>query len=105
MAKAIFDNLLQEKPLNHFTVGINDDVTHISLPIVENFNTIAGARHSACSGVLAWTGRSALSTTRSGSSGRTRTVRPWLLLVRRAHVGGVTVNYLRFGKQPSKTQH
>lgn len=29
---AIFENLKQEKPLNNFTVGINDDVTHLSLP-------------------------------------------------------------------------
>ncbi|MBK8699858.1 MAG: pyruvate:ferredoxin (flavodoxin) oxidoreductase [Saprospiraceae bacterium] len=31
MVKAIYDNLRQEKPLNHFTVGINDDVTYKSL--------------------------------------------------------------------------
>ena len=39
MAKAVFDNLL-EKPLDHFRVGINDDVTHLLLPIDENFNPI-----------------------------------------------------------------
>jgi pyruvate-ferredoxin/flavodoxin oxidoreductase len=32
MVKAIFDELSQEKPKNHFTIGINDDVTHTSLP-------------------------------------------------------------------------
>ncbi|MDW7738575.1 MAG: pyruvate:ferredoxin (flavodoxin) oxidoreductase [Bacillota bacterium] len=31
MAKAVFDNLNSEKPKNHFTVGITDDVTHTSL--------------------------------------------------------------------------
>ncbi len=31
MVKAVFDNLNQDKPKNHFTVGINDDVTHTSL--------------------------------------------------------------------------
>jgi pyruvate:ferredoxin (flavodoxin) oxidoreductase, homodimeric len=29
---AVFENLGQEKPKNHFTVGITDDVTHHSLP-------------------------------------------------------------------------
>ena len=29
---AVFDNLQKEKPLNNFTVGINDDITHLSLP-------------------------------------------------------------------------
>src|SRR5437870_8694003 len=31
MIKGVFDNLTLEKPKNHFTVGINDDVTHTSL--------------------------------------------------------------------------
>jgi pyruvate-ferredoxin/flavodoxin oxidoreductase len=31
MAKAVFDNLAQDKPKNHFTVGIKDDVTGSSL--------------------------------------------------------------------------
>ncbi|RCK79622.1 MAG: Pyruvate-flavodoxin oxidoreductase [Candidatus Ozemobacter sibiricus] len=30
---AIFDNLKQKEPKNHFTVGITDDVTHTSLPV------------------------------------------------------------------------
>ena len=33
--KAVFDNLLLEEPKNHFTIGIVDDVTHLSLPIGE----------------------------------------------------------------------
>lgn len=33
--KAVFDNLLLETPKDHFTVGINDDVTNLSLPIGE----------------------------------------------------------------------
>ncbi len=32
MAKAVFDNLNQNEPKNHFTVGIEDDVTFTSLP-------------------------------------------------------------------------
>ncbi len=31
MVKAVFDNLTQAKPKNHFTIGINDDVSHTSL--------------------------------------------------------------------------
>ncbi len=30
---AVFDNLKQVEPMNHFTVGIDDDVTHHSLPV------------------------------------------------------------------------
>ena len=31
--KAVFDNLLLDQPKNHFTIGIEDDVTHLSLPV------------------------------------------------------------------------
>ncbi len=33
MVKAVFDNLAAPEPRNHFTVGINDDVSHTSLPV------------------------------------------------------------------------
>ena len=35
MAKAVIDNLNAAEPKNHFTVGINDDVTHTSLVVPE----------------------------------------------------------------------
>ena len=36
--KAVYDNLEKEKPLNSFTIGINDDVTNLSLKVDENFH-------------------------------------------------------------------
>ena len=39
MVKAVFDNLAADKPKNHFTVGINDDVSHTSLPVDPEFST------------------------------------------------------------------
>jgi pyruvate-ferredoxin/flavodoxin oxidoreductase len=41
MVKAIFDELAKDKPKNHFTVGIEDDVTHSSLPVDPDFSTEA----------------------------------------------------------------
>ncbi|MCQ3930186.1 MAG: pyruvate:ferredoxin (flavodoxin) oxidoreductase [Chloroflexi bacterium] len=38
MVKAVFDNLKQAKPKNHFTVGINDDVTFTSLDYDKEFS-------------------------------------------------------------------
>ena len=38
MAKAVFDNLALERPKNHFTVGINDDVTNTSLAYDRSFS-------------------------------------------------------------------
>jgi len=37
MVKGVYDELYRDKPKNHFTVGINDDVTHTSLSIDNNF--------------------------------------------------------------------
>ena len=39
MVKSVFDNLAAATPKNHFTVGINDDVSHTSLSWDENFST------------------------------------------------------------------
>jgi pyruvate-ferredoxin/flavodoxin oxidoreductase len=37
MVKPVFDELAAERPRRHFTVGIHDDVTHLSLPIDAEF--------------------------------------------------------------------
>ncbi|MFA6563918.1 MAG: pyruvate:ferredoxin (flavodoxin) oxidoreductase [Verrucomicrobiia bacterium] len=42
MVKAVLDNLAAAKPKNHFTVGINDDVTNSSLPFDPEFSTESG---------------------------------------------------------------
>ena len=39
MVKAVFDNLNEKQPKNHFTVGINDDVSHTSLAVDADFST------------------------------------------------------------------
>ncbi|KAB8315302.1 pyruvate:ferredoxin (flavodoxin) oxidoreductase [Tolypothrix campylonemoides VB511288] len=38
MVQAVFANLAQAKPKNHFTIGINDDVSHTSLTFDPNFS-------------------------------------------------------------------
>ena len=38
MAKSVFDELEATAPRRRFTVGINDDVTHLSLPVAEGFD-------------------------------------------------------------------
>ncbi len=37
MVKGVFDELIKDKPKNHFTVGINDDISHTSLESDDNF--------------------------------------------------------------------
>lgn len=38
MVKAVFDELAKPKPKNHFTVGINDDLSHSSLPFDQSLD-------------------------------------------------------------------
>ena len=40
MVKAVYDELDKEKPKNHFTVGINDDVSYTSLEIGSRLQTV-----------------------------------------------------------------
>jgi len=39
MVKAVFDEIKAERPKNHFTIGIRDDVTHTSLDFDNAFST------------------------------------------------------------------
>ena len=38
MVKAVYDEMSRPQPKNHFTVGIDDDVTHTSLPVDATFD-------------------------------------------------------------------
>jgi pyruvate-ferredoxin/flavodoxin oxidoreductase len=40
MVKSVLDELDKENPKNHFTIGINDDVSHTSLEIGERLHTV-----------------------------------------------------------------
>jgi len=47
MVKGIFDELSKDAPKNHFTIGINDDVTFSSLEYDETFSTEDAKTHRA----------------------------------------------------------
>ena len=53
MIKAVFENLAQPSPKNHFTVGIEDDLSHTSLDVDPNFSIERG-RCCACAVLWAW---------------------------------------------------
>ena len=52
MAKAVFDNLKKDVPKNHFTVGINDDVTHTSLD--RTITSVSKVKMSSVACSTAW---------------------------------------------------
>ena len=39
MVKAVYDEMAKSEPMADFTVGINDDVTHLSLDVTDSINT------------------------------------------------------------------
>jgi pyruvate-ferredoxin/flavodoxin oxidoreductase len=47
MAKSVFDNLADDKPRNHFTVGIDDDLTHTNLPWDDTYSSLPEGVHQA----------------------------------------------------------
>lgn len=44
MVKAVFDEMAKDTPKNPFTVGITDDVTHLSLDVTDNIETDVAAQ-------------------------------------------------------------
>jgi hypothetical protein len=51
MVKGVFDELLKAEPKNHFTVGINDDVTHSSIEYDPSFSIEALIPYAAFRGL------------------------------------------------------
>ncbi|NKI32755.1 4Fe-4S binding protein [Croceivirga thetidis] len=50
MVVSIFENLKNEHPKPRFTVGINDDVSNLSLPVMANPNLLKGSFQMLCYG-------------------------------------------------------
>ena len=106
MVKAVFDNLDLPVPQNHFTVGIQDDVTHTSLEIEEGFDAApkdtirckfwglgsdgtVGANKSAIKIIGDHTDRYAQGYFAYDSK----------------KSGGLTISHLRFGKSPIRSTY
>ena len=89
MVKPIFDELAAARPKRHFTVGIYDDVTHLSLPIDRGFRHAAPGRRGAGGVLRARLGRHGRRQQGVGQDHRRehRPVRPGLLRLRLQEVG------------------
>lgn len=104
--KAVYDNLKSYKPMNHFTVGIVDDVTFRSLPLGEEINAAPeGTIRCKFWGI--------------GSDGTVGANKNAIKIIGdntdlyaqgyfsydSKKSGGVTVSHLRFGKKPIKSTY
>ena len=98
--KSVFDFLDAEKNWNSFTVGINDDVTHLSIPVDEDFHVVGDYTSCLFYGL--------------GSDGTVSANKSSIKIIGDAtgqyaqayfaydsrKAGGVTRSHLRFGKSP-----
>ncbi|MDI9504854.1 MAG: pyruvate:ferredoxin (flavodoxin) oxidoreductase [Clostridiales bacterium] len=106
MVKAVFDNLKEDAPKNHFTVGIEDDVTHTSLPLGETLD-ISGASTKACMfyglGSDGTVGANKNSIKIIGD--HTDKYAQAYFSYDSKKSGGITVSHLRFGDNPIKSTY
>ena len=103
--KAVYDELAKENPMDEFTLGINDDVTHLSLSVDPNY-TVA-SDYTSC---LFWglgsdgtVGANKNSVKIIGDNTDNYAQAYFQYDSRKA--GGVTRSHLRFGKSPIRSTY
>ncbi|HYW69762.1 MAG TPA: pyruvate:ferredoxin (flavodoxin) oxidoreductase [Pyrinomonadaceae bacterium] len=106
MVKSVFDEMLNDNPKNHFSVGIVDDVTHGSLPFDANFTTEAGDQVRA----LFW-GLGADGTVSANKNSikiigeETPNFAQGYFVYDSKKSGAMTVSHLRFGPKPIQSTY
>src|SRR3990172_3540665 len=100
MVKGIFDNLAETKPKNHFTIGINDDVTGTSLPYDSSFSIDEKGTFRAMFYGLGADGTvGANKNTIKIIGGETDNYAQGYFVYDSKKSGAMTVSHLRFGKE------
>lgn len=106
MVKAVFDNLAQAKPKNHFTVGINDDVSGTSLSYDPTFSVEPASVTRALFyglGSDGTVGANKNSIKIIGES--TENYAQGYFVYDSKKSGSVTISHLRFGPQPIRSTY
>ena len=100
MAKAVFDDLAAEAPHRRFTIGIDDDVTHLSLPVDEDFRIAPEGLTAVFFGLGAdGTVGAAKNSVKIIASEPDRYAQGYFVYDSRKS-GATTVSHLRFGSRP-----
>ena len=101
LAKAVYDNMASASGKNHFTVGINDDVTFTSLPVGEKIDASAAGAISCKFYGLGSDG------TVGANKNSIKIIGDHTDMYAQAYFaydskksGGITISHLRFGKTP-----
>ncbi len=106
MIKAVFDNLATTAPKNHFTVGINDDVTHTSLDYDHDFSIEADNIVRAIFYGLGADGTVGANKNSIKIIGEeTDNYAQGYFVYDSKKSGSVTISHLRFGNQPIRSTY
>lgn len=104
---AVYDNLKQDKPKNHFTVGIVDDVTNLSLPVPEEIDVTKGNGTISCK----FWGLGSDGTV-GANKNSIKIIGDYTDMYAQAYFaydskksGGITTSHLRFGKKPIRSTY
>ena len=98
--KAVFDFLKRDDAWNGFTVGINDDVTHLSIPVDDNFHVHADYTSCLFYGLGSDGTVSANKSSIKIIGDATHQYAQAYFAYDSRKAGGVTRSHLRFGKSP-----
>jgi pyruvate-ferredoxin/flavodoxin oxidoreductase len=106
MVKAVYDELAKDKPINHFTVGIDDDVTHLSLPVDQNFDI---EPNDVVRAVFFGLGSDGTVGANKNSikiiGGETDNYAQGYFVYDSKKSGAITISHLRFGPRPIKSAY
>ncbi|MGB5635491.1 MAG: pyruvate:ferredoxin (flavodoxin) oxidoreductase, partial [Waterburya sp.] len=106
MIKGIFENLQQDQPKNHFTVGINDDLSHTSLTYDPDFSTEPDSVVRAMFYGLGSDGTVGANKNSIKIIGEeTENYAQGYFVYDSKKSGAVTVSHLRFGEQPIRSTY
>ena len=107
MVKGVFDELKKERPKNHFTIGIIDDVSHTSLAWDSTFRTQAAQEATAA--VFYGLGSDGTVSANKNSikiiGDKTGLQVQGYFVYDSRKAGAVTVSHLRFGPRPIRSSY
>ena len=106
MVKAVFDNLDNEKPKNHFTVGIKEDVTNTSLDFeptfsVEAYETFRGKFYGLGADGTVGANKNSIKIIGEGTDYNAQ----GYFVYDSKKSGSMTISHLRFGPKPIKSTY
>ena len=106
MAKSVFDELKKSAPKNHFTIGIQDDVTHTSLEydpefFTEHPDTVRAVLYGLGSDGTVGANKNSIKIIGK----RPNTYAQGYFVYDSKKAGSVTVSHLRFGPRPIRSSY